>query len=343
MATYNHARHLGKAIDSILEQTIGDLEFIIVDDGSTDETPKILDQCRDPRIIRLVNSTNLGLAASLNRGLEIAKGEYIARMDSDDVSLPGRLENQMRYLDNHHEVGIVGTQYKQIGREGAQGNESHMPLTHGLILWEYLTRLAYPLTHATIMMRSDVIKQYGGYNEEFQREQDGELFLRICRRTRLANLAEPLYVVRAGRAKSESGNVFARGYPVTIDLRRAFIGDLLGREIPDQVVRALIFPTSRRHRERLGLAPSLGCLHEAIALLLEIFDAMDEAGLFSEPEKEKASEEIPALLTNAASFSPEFALRVHERLPVREVAGHLGKRLGRHLNRVFRNGRKEAW
>ncbi|MGC8880316.1 MAG: glycosyltransferase family 2 protein, partial [Anaerolineae bacterium] len=88
MAVYNGARYLREAVDSILNQTFTDFEFIIVDDGSTDETPAVLDEYNDPRIVRLRNAHNLGLTKSLNRGLHVARGRYIARQDADDLSYP---------------------------------------------------------------------------------------------------------------------------------------------------------------------------------------------------------------------------------------------------------------
>src|SRR6266849_5646808 len=108
MAVYNSAAVVGEAIESVLDQTFGDFEFIIIDDGSTDSSGEILREYarRDGRI-NLYAQGNSGLIASLNRGCRLAKGRYIARMDADDISLPTRLEKQFRYLEAHPEVGVL--------------------------------------------------------------------------------------------------------------------------------------------------------------------------------------------------------------------------------------------
>ncbi len=106
MPLYNAARYLRPAIESILNQTYTDFEFIIVDDCSTDETPAILDSYPDPRIVRLRNPQNLGIVGALNRGLEAARGQYIARMDGDDIALAERFAQQVAWLDAHPNIGL---------------------------------------------------------------------------------------------------------------------------------------------------------------------------------------------------------------------------------------------
>jgi len=106
MAVYNGERYLRQAVDSVLAQTFCDFEFLIVDDGSTDSTPEILAGYGDRRVVVISNSQNVGLTRSLNRCLERARGEYVARMDADDVSMPTRLEKQAAYLDRHPAVGL---------------------------------------------------------------------------------------------------------------------------------------------------------------------------------------------------------------------------------------------
>src|SRR5512146_2439112 len=103
MPVYNSAPYLREAVDSILAQTFTDFEFIIVDDGSSDETPQILDGYGDARIRRLRNERNMGVVPTLNCGLAAARGRYVARHDADDISLPTRLEQQVRFLDTHPE------------------------------------------------------------------------------------------------------------------------------------------------------------------------------------------------------------------------------------------------
>src|SRR5271170_5563678 len=108
MPVHNGERYLAEAIESVLGQSAGDLELLIVDDGSTDRSAEICRDYRDPRIRLVQNPTHLGIVASLNRGLDLAAGAYVARMDSDDISLPERLEKQIRLLDENPEVGVCG-------------------------------------------------------------------------------------------------------------------------------------------------------------------------------------------------------------------------------------------
>jgi hypothetical protein len=331
MATHNDAPFLCTAIESILNQTFSDFEFVIVNDASTDETPAILSHYNDPRIVRLDNPTKLGLAASLNRGLGVARGKYIARMDGDDISLPERLEKQVSFMEEYPGVGILGTQWHHIGPKGEILGRSEHPLTHGLILWTYLTRLAYPLTHPTVMMRRDLVISAGGYNTDYPREQDGELFLRLMGQTRYANLPEVLYLKRATRSGKAALDIFAIGFPLTLEIRKKSIERLLGREIRLEALQALIFPTPRRHRQHLGLQPSLAAVEEAIGLLIDIFHAMVEKGVLAPEEQAVAQGEIPGLIANMLRYCPDFAFQACDTMPMQMVIRYLSQRAGRRL------------
>src|SRR5947207_1274318 len=117
MSVYNGENYLAEAIDSILNQTFKDFEFIVIDDGSSDTSLKIIKKYTDPRI-KLISRKNKGLVASLNEGLAKAKGDYIARQDADDVSLPQRLKKEVEYLDAHPKVALVGSNYKHLDAKG---------------------------------------------------------------------------------------------------------------------------------------------------------------------------------------------------------------------------------
>ncbi len=109
MSVYNGEKYLREAIDSILNQTFKDFEFLIIDDGSTDSSADIIRSYTDFRIRLIQNEKNIGLTRSLNKGLKLAKGEYIARMDVDDISLPIRFEKQVSFLDKYEDVKLVGS------------------------------------------------------------------------------------------------------------------------------------------------------------------------------------------------------------------------------------------
>jgi glycosyltransferase involved in cell wall biosynthesis len=126
MPVYNGEKYLREAIDSIFNQTFTDFEFLIVDDGSTDNSVEIINSYQNSRINLVKNDKNEGLVYTLNRGLSLAKGEYIARMDCDDISLPERLKKQIDFLDSNSEIAVVGTWIKVI-------NEKEEPQT----TWQY--------------------------------------------------------------------------------------------------------------------------------------------------------------------------------------------------------------
>jgi glycosyltransferase involved in cell wall biosynthesis len=201
MPVYNEERYVSEAIESILTQTFTNFEFIIIDDGSTDGTPAILTEYarQDPRIIILRNETNQGLIAALNRGLEAARGQYIARMDADDVSLPERLARQVAYLDQHPEVGVLGTNVAYIDAEGRLLNEGRpkdpQPLSPAMLQWLLLWRCA--IYHPTVMLRQSILAETGlAYDPAFRHAEDRDLWTRLAPYTIIASLPEVLVYYR---------------------------------------------------------------------------------------------------------------------------------------------------
>jgi glycosyltransferase involved in cell wall biosynthesis len=193
MSVHNGARYLQQAIDSILAQTFTDFEFIIVDDGSTDETSTILDGYSDSRIVRLHNSVNRGLTKSLNRGLKVAKGQYIARQDADDTSLPPRLARQVEFLDVHPQIDLVGTAYVRVYDNG-KNQLAKMPLEHREIRDQLFYQHSF--CHGSVMVRRIALEAVDGYDESFIVAQDHDLWLRLTEWGTLANLPDPLYYLR---------------------------------------------------------------------------------------------------------------------------------------------------
>jgi glycosyltransferase involved in cell wall biosynthesis len=197
MPVFNGEHYLTEAIDSILAQTFSDLEFLIVDDGSTDATPDILAQyvADDRRVRVLRNEANCGIVDSLNRGLDEARASLIARMDADDISLPERLERQYLFLNQHPDVGLLGT-WAQIWREGQKTSRRHSPsLTDIRLRFELLFN--NPFVHSSIMMRKKVAVAVGGYRfEQPPYPEDYDLWSRMARITKMANIPEPLQIYR---------------------------------------------------------------------------------------------------------------------------------------------------
>lgn len=198
MSVYNDESYVSEAIESILCQTLNDFEFLIVIDGSTDRSPEIIRSYDDPRICLIDNPENMGLTKSLNRGLALAKGELIARFDSNDVACRDRLERQVEFMDANPEVALVGTQAEKIDVHGHQLPHLDLdtkPTTPLGIEW-YLM-FGTPFVHSSVMFRKSVVwEELGGYNEDFKVAQDAELFSRIGSRYRVANLHEVLTYYR---------------------------------------------------------------------------------------------------------------------------------------------------
>jgi len=194
MTVYNGERFLNAAIDSILAQTFTNFELIIVDDASTDSTPTILDGYSDSRLIVLRNETNLGPYKSANKGITVAKGEFIARHDADDVSLPDRFQQQVDRLLENYNLGLLGTSYHMIDGQDRILDTALLPTTNS----ELQSRLEYGtiFLHGTIMIRRTALEKIGGYRDYFRVSQDYDLFLRLAECGEIANLAPPLYLFR---------------------------------------------------------------------------------------------------------------------------------------------------
>jgi glycosyltransferase involved in cell wall biosynthesis len=191
LPAYNAAAHLGKAIDSILGQTFPDFELIIINDGSTDSTTELLAHYHDPRV-KVITQENLGLPKALNEGLVIARGDYIARQDADDISLPSRLEKQVQFLDQHENYGLVGTWSQIITPDGPSHRQHLHPTSNGQIQVQLLINNQF--VHSSVMFRASCLKNTGLYSEDPNHfpPEDYDLWLKMAQHTLVANLSEVL-------------------------------------------------------------------------------------------------------------------------------------------------------
>lgn len=201
MPVRNGALFLREALESILAQTFADFELLAIDDGSTDATAELLAEHarRDVRL-RVERQDAHGLTATLNRGIALARGSYIARFDADDVALPQRLEKQVRFLDANPGVAGVGSRFESFGGAGRALPVEELPCDPARI------RALLPerncISHPTVVLRRDVLLELGGYRPAFAAAEDYDLWLRITDARALANLEEALvrYRVHPGQA-----------------------------------------------------------------------------------------------------------------------------------------------
>jgi glycosyltransferase involved in cell wall biosynthesis len=246
MAAYNSAHTVQAAIDSILSQSYADFEFIIIDDGSTDETPDILRTNTDPRIILLPNEQNIGLTRSLNRGLDASRGEYIARMDADDISLPHRLERQIQYMTEHPEIGVLGTNMLFVDEEGQvlhDGRPLYQDfLTPGYIKW--LLLWLNPIPHPTVMIHRVVLQETGfKYDPAFKTSQDYALWCRLARFTSLAVLPDVClhYRLLPTSVTRKQSTQQPRDYYATIkSVMQEQFDRVLGQSVSDRQIEELV-------------------------------------------------------------------------------------------------------
>ena len=204
MPAYNAKRYVEQTIRSVLAQTFGDFEFIIVDDGSTDGTLPILQRfaADDSRVV-VISRPNTGIVGALNDAIARARGEFLARMDADDVCFPERLAKQVAYLRDHAECVGVGTFVETIDPYGSVLDRLVHETEHDAIDRELMTGRGFAMVHPTIMMRAEAVARVGGYRKQWQHSEDLDLFLRLAEIGKLHNL--PKYLLRY-RMHYESAN-----------------------------------------------------------------------------------------------------------------------------------------
>lgn len=193
MPVYNGEQYIGQAIESILSQTFRDFELIVIDDGSTDKSAEIVDSYNDKRVRYVENPHNLGLAGARNRAIKVANGDYLAWLDCDDISLPGRLLKQVALLDKHPTVGLCGTWVRTLGLESEQ-------------VWQYPSdpgfvraRMLFddPVATSSAMIRRDCLAPYDlHFDTRFPPAEDYDLWERVSRKNRVCNIAEVLTLYR---------------------------------------------------------------------------------------------------------------------------------------------------
>ena len=194
LSTYNEEKYIAKSIQSILDQTYPFFEFIIVNDGSTDSTLQIIRSFSDSRIV-VIDKPNTGLPDSLNKGIECARYDWIARMDGDDIATPDRFERQVSYINNNS--AVIGGQFISIDEEGnaISGKVSNKPLTYRKCRSALLFGMS-PLAHPTVLLKKEILVKYGGYDVNFRAAQDLELWSRLIPFVEIFNIPDPILFYR---------------------------------------------------------------------------------------------------------------------------------------------------
>ena len=280
MSVYNNAPYLAAAIESICAQSFADFEFVIVNDGSSDESGAIIDRfaASDSRI-RAIHQPNAGLIASLNRILDEARGTLIARMDGDDIALPERFARQVAYLDAHPHIGVLGTGCSCIDEQG----KPHLYRFENVVSTEEILddlKNGPPLCHPSVMMRTEVVRAVGGYHRSYAHCEDYDLWLRLSERVPLANLPDRLLLYRQSPTQVSNRH----GYAQKIGAAIAWMAHeerLAGRPDPTEHLVALpamadldrVFGREgvfRKVREKVAL----GIVYDPAVLRAEGFDLM---------------------------------------------------------------------
>jgi len=198
--TYNRATFLKDAIDSVLAQTFLDFELIVVDDGSTDDTPKLLSSYNNK--VRVITQTNQGPSAARNRGIEAAKGKWIAFLDSDDVWKPDKLKKQVRFITDHPDTKICQTEEVWI-RNGKRVNPRKKHEMHSGWIYEKCLPLCI-VSPSSVMIHQDVFEKVGLFDETMPACEDYDLWLRIAPHYPIFLIREQLIVKQGGHADQQS-------------------------------------------------------------------------------------------------------------------------------------------
>ena len=220
MPAYNPGPWLAAAVESVRRQTLADLELIVVDDGSTDETPQLLASvaAEDSRV-RVLRRPHEGLCAALNAGVAAARASLTARLDADDVAHETRLARQADHMDAHPGIGLLGSWAQEIDGAGRASGERRPPVDPDEL--ERTLLKTNPMIHSSIMARTDLLRRLGGYRPAFEAAEDYDLWLRVAEAAQIANLPEPLVSYRVHQGSTTARRTLRMAFSARIARRAA--------------------------------------------------------------------------------------------------------------------------
>ncbi|NLI73331.1 MAG: glycosyltransferase [Euryarchaeota archaeon] len=263
--TLNSSHHLEESLRSIINQSFRDLEIIIIDDGS-DYIKDIIQGIADPRIHYIRNNDRLGLVKSLNLGITLSNGEFIVRMDADDIAEVNRLEKQVELLDRCSNIGAVGSAIRLIDDMGRDIGTRYYPRTPARTRW--FAHFNAPIAHPSVMFRKSIIEHIGLYSETFSHCEDYELWLRMLEVTDIVNIAQPLLRYRI-HDESVSSIQDTTQAEISLDLSCRTISKTINQHVDRDAVNGIKHPYSVMSRDQL--TSSILLLHKlAEAYLQEV-------------------------------------------------------------------------
>ena len=256
------AAHVTRALASVLDQTLADLEVVVVDDGSTDGTAALLDRVDDDRV-RVVHRPFAGLVASLNAGLALVRARYVARMDADDLCAPDRLARQVAFLDAEPDVVVVGSAFDVIDEDDRVVKvEAMLPDDDDLRRELYLRN---PFAHGSVMLRADSLREVGGYRDGYVAAEDYDLWRRLATVGRLANLDAVLYHWR-----QHASGVSQTASSSQHDSARRLLDELWATGGPQILDRVALRDRAARYRARPELGGELGEHFDEVQLAIAL-------------------------------------------------------------------------
>lgn len=247
---YNGEKYLRETLDSILSQTFADFELIAVDDGSTDSSLIILGEYAelDDRVKIYRNRENMGIAYTTNFGIEQAKGEYIALTDQDDISFAKRFENQVKYLEEHPDIAVIGAQVISINSDFVQNRKSKNPQTPGAVRWGLI--FGCLIANSVVMMRKDIFLKFNFRYGPAKTAQDYELFTRISPFFKLAILPDTLLYLRSHENNTSKLN-FELQQQEAYDIIRMNVKNLIGDDLPDEIISGILFAKHQKKHKTI--------------------------------------------------------------------------------------------